>query len=1222
MARRCDALRRHVEEAIRNPTSPSAAETPQSNITAARMLNVPFPISYSGTPVTDEGEDTDEMNLDRIMKPKGRARSGSPAVMPNPTGMFGQQDQQQQQPQPTMNSFTPAGFSFAFGGQQQPQSNEPSNGFQFGAQPQQNGITNPFTQSAAPSFGSTFNSTTTQPQQNGFAPSTSLFSQPSSQQTASNFSFGQSQSQPSQQNGTATPATSFGGFGSQAPASTQNGTGTSFNFGGASQQEKQDPKPSNPFAGFNTAPADSNKPNSLFSGGFGQKPQENGGATNNLFSGGLGSSTLENGGQKSAENGQGANKAFAFGSQTAQENGEKSNNNTSNIFGQQAFGQKPAESTERFTTPFSGFGMQKSSETSDEPKPAANPFANFAQSKPTENGTKSLFASTEPDQQASKSTSNIFSASQASAATSSGPGLFGAKPPSTNLGKSTGSIFDSLAKKDSSHEKFVFSSSDPSQVYNGEDDEEEENGQTREASGSQPPKPAAALFNQNTTSSIFKTSASQLDASMTTPEATPKKSLFQTAATPGNAMFSSTPATQPPRSLFDRVDKPAPTTDSGGQSEETPKASFFGTTTAPLSTAKPSFAPSASSTTLFQTSKAQPGRSSTTTAPPPTKSTLFQSSIPPPSTPAAAPTVAASTFQAPPATAPVARFSSNTFSSANLSAKASVSLTDAQRKDFHEMNEGLIAHLKSQDTSKDWSGIFRYALVLSAQIAGRAAPTDGELDEIAAAPAANQSKTSTPAFPNSSASSTKSTNSGPVTKTSAGSLFAQTPKAATSSSLFTNPPATAPATKKRPLDEDADEGARAPATEKRSKLNESAYPKLPESASNTAKLFASTLDKSAPASGTPKSANSTKSLFSASASVPTASGTSSSGGFKPVLSATASTPSGISSGGFKPNIPTTSSAGSSFLSSFGSLAAKEEEKERKKRKDSDYDSDEETEEQWEKRDREEQEAKRKKIEEMAKASKGFPVSAPTSATAASAEKAQSTPDKTWTPETPIKFNFAGSTSYATTTPAGAPPKFGATFGASTSSTAGKLAPPPSLGFNASSSAASVDSSRAVTPGVATDGGTSTADDGEPSDELNVPQQSDDVTGLLPEERAANEVLAELKKVRAQKFEFDPDKNKKIWKEKAGGDFYLLKDKTTGKTRVLARGGAGRIIFNHMPNKGATFQVHPKKDTMVIANVFVDHMYTTPSGPGSWIFTLSDADDAAKMAQVLSDGTPT
>ncbi|CAK1357684.1 unnamed protein product [Cercospora beticola] len=1162
----------------------------------------------------------------KLLKPKARAgsergRSDSPAVQPqvNPFNA------------PTANPFTSTSFNFTASQPQQ------SNGtaYQFGQStpasanpPQQNGANNLFSQSPAPTFGG-FGAPTpqTQPQQNGFNASTSLFNQPSQQNSTPSFGgFGQTQSQPSQQNGTTTPATSFGGFSNASQPSNQGGAGMNVNaFNAFGKQQENNNQSSNTFPGF------------------GQKPQENGTPAPGSFNG-FGQQTQENGSSRAS--------TPAFGGLFGQKAPEQNDKPASDLFGQKA-SDTNAQPTNPFNG-FNGFGQQKSAESSKSlfpatqapeqtPKTAAttNMFGQPPSSQAAAPST-GLFGSTtagstapgtglfgaNPSSSTTAPGTGLFGSDPSSNAAASNTGLFGSKPATTEPNKSGASIFDNLPKKDTSSLKINFSSADPSQVYRGEDDDDENQTASPEkdaekqaapmnifgnlGQSQQTPKPASNIFAASSqTPSLFGSTAGQKDANTSTIGATPQKSLFPSSTPAATPAVSSTPATQPPRSLFDRINKPAP--------EETPKAPLFSATPASTSTVKslfPAATPAATSTpaatpSLFQ-KPLTPAEDETPKAAPPKN--IFAPSTAAPSTPATAPSVPTALFKAPPATAPVARTTAPPANSASTSSSTNTApskLSDSQQASMKALNEGVLAHLRNQRPDVDWSPIYRYALQMAAQIAGRPAPLDAEL---------NPTPTVPPSFaPKSGAFATgpaKSTTTASNAAPSHSALFAQTPKAAPASSSITQVPATAPS-KKRLFEEDIDE--RVPATEKRSKPNETPlYPKLPDTASNTAKLFASTLDKPA-ASDAAKSTSSsgftpaTKSLFSASGATPSA--TPATGGFKPTFgNASASTPA--TTGGFKPTMPA-GSAGSSFLSSFGALAKKQEEADRQKRKDNDFDSDEETEEQWAQRDKAEQEEKRRKFEEAAKKAPSFSIGAatPKPATAEAAEKAQGTGDKTWKPESPLKFNIG-----ATTTPAAAPPKFGNLFGSSTANDASsKLSAP----------ATSLDASRATTPGATTDGEAATttngdkaaADDGEPSDEPNQPQASDEINDLQPAEREANDVLLEVEDVRTSKMEKDEESGKQIWKPKTRGRFFILKDKSTGKIRMLSRTGAGRTVLNHFANKEATFKVHPKKATMIVASMFVDHLHTNPPGPGQWMFSTPDQDDAAKIAKILTDGTP-
>lgn len=1234
-----------------------------------------------------------DMGAGRIAQAKksSKPRSESPFTQ-QPVSLFGQTlPPQPYRPEPTGNPFMPSNISFAFGQSQQQQQQQPNGSatpttsFQFGANPP----SNPFSQSSAPSFGST---PSTQPQQNGFNPSTSMFSTQTSQQsTNTGFGGGFGQSQTTQQNGTSTPATSFGGFPSQTQSSTQqNGNGNP--FGGLSFNKPADtteqPSTSNIFGGFGQQNGE--KASSPFPS-FGQQSTQGEREKSGTPFSGFGQQTTQ------AEREKSATPFIGFGQQNVQ--AQQSKETTPFVgFGQQ----KSQEEREKSSTPFSGFGQSQEQDKSDKtpslfanfgakapessnkqtngfslgqpptqdaakastlfgqkaaetpataPTTASSVFAGFGQTNPEASTNKSLFAPSEPTKEISNDApqleGNVFS--QSTPSNAPGTGLFGAKINSNPPATSSGSIFDQLPKKDASVGKFVFDSSDPSQVYKAGDDDEDGQDDVQQnveptvaaqagkpnlfgtlgqsQSTLQTSKPASNLFRQEQAStSLFEQSTSQQqDTSTVTPSATPQKPVFQHSTFAMTPAAATTPAAQPPRSLFSRIDQDDVNKRLDTQADDTPKASMFATTTpAPATTAKPAFTPSTPS--LFQKPPPTPQAEQTPKASANTNLFSQSSSVPvdrnvfSQPTAAAPPTAPTPTSQAPQATASADRpigAPSGAPASRSHTAVVSTDLSAAQKKSLKELNEGLLSHLKTQDPAKDWSAIYRYALVAAAEIAGRSKPAEDETHPVP--------PPSAPSSSNMLASA--STPAHVFTNHPPSASNAQTPKAAPTSHILANPPATAPTNKKRHFEDDGENSARAPATEKRVKPNKpkiAQYPKLPETASNTAKLFASTLDKptsaeTPQAAATPAFNPSDKSLFSGPPT--TAAATSSAGGSNPTLGAVPST-TGPAMGGFKPT-GASATGPNNFLSAFGNLAKKTEDAERKRRKAEEYDSDEETEEQWEKRDRAKQEAKRAELEDAAKTAGGFTLKAPTAATA---EKAQGAGDKTWKPETPIKFNFGAPSSDATTTPAGAPPKFGLFGAASSSNDTSKLTPGSALRFSTTPGGDDDDDSRAPTPGAATDGeasktaGEDAAAEGEPSDE-QTDAQADDMNGLQAAERESNDILAELSHVKAQINEFDESKGKKVWKPKTEGDVYLLKDKATGKTRMLCRAGAGRIVLNHNPNKGAAFTQHSKKPTMVVASLLYDHLHTNPPSLAQWIFTFKSAEDAATFARVMGEGTP-
>ena len=387
-------------------------------------------------------------------------------------------------------------------------------------------------------------------------------------------------------------------------------------------------------------------------------------------------------------------------------------------------------------------------------------------------------------------------------------------------------------------------------------------------------------------------------------------------------------------------------------------------------------------------------------------------------------------------------------------------------------------------------------------------------------------------------------------------------------------------------------------------------------------------------------------------------------------------------GGFKPIFSAPSEGSTSFLAAFGKQADAEVEKAKRKRMDEDYDSEDEDQASWEAKDKAEQEAKRRKIEEAAKSGSGFtfkpstsstssgsifklvganePSSTPAQTPAKSAfggfsftqplpsakkategeklgpEKEQGSGDNTWKPATPIKFG--SSSGQETTTPAAAPPKnpFAGLFGSSSTpaankdagDNAGKLAP-PSVGFSfGAPKGASTDASRATTPGLTTDGETSAAGDkgdsadGEPSDEQQDKQQ-EDMSVLTATEREGHDVLLEVSMAKCSKM--DEKKNAegamtKGWVEKGKGPLYLLKNKETGKARILLKvGPMGRIAMNFNPLPAAEYKNGPSPKFVTAA--FVDHMdeKTGPKGiPTSWLIQVGKPEVAADIARILEE----
>ena len=541
---------------------------------------------------------------------------------------------------------------------------------------------------------------------------------------------------------------------------------------------------------------------------------------------------------------------------------------------------------------------------------------------------------------------------------------------------------------------------------------------------------------------------------------------------------------------------------------------------------------------------------------------------------------------------------------------------------------------------------------------------------------------------------------------------AQTPSQPTLSSQFSRPPATAPVNKKRPgpftEEEDDEDAERFPATEKRARHDEPvSYPKLPQGASETAKLFQAALDKPAGMAkdGAEKQATPTSSLggfnpsatsslggfnpsatsslggFMASASTSSeqpGAAISSIGGFKPSTAAPTTTggftPSASTStaGGFKPvnatstgftptnggppKVSRTALKSGTFLSAFGKKANAEAEEQKKKRKLDDYDSDEETEEEWAKRDEEEQKAKRQKIAEESKKASGFVFNAAAAKKSGQAvnvfghlsqsaseasdnetddghaddkaepEKALGPGDNTWNMKTPIKFGASTSGNETTTPAAPLPPSFNMFGSTPATSSAGFLGVPsssttkPSIGFGfLSNPGSSAGTSRASTPGITTDGEGSTAGDDE--DTQPSEPQVEDQTGLRPEEIENEDLLftchATAKKMKTKKDDQAPTGSSKGWATVAIGPLYVLKNKETGRARVLLKVppyGTAKMNFPVMSKMN--YSVAGKRMNMV-QGAFVDHIDESVPKLAAYVLEVG-VEEAAVLAEVLNE----
>lgn len=1081
---------------------------------------------------------------------------------------------------------------------------------------------------------------------------------------------------------------SFGGF-----SNTQNNNNTSFTFGGTSNTQSQP-------NGFNSTPSFSfgqsqntpSTPSTSFS--FGQNQSQMQPKTNGFQS----NATFGFSGQQSQPQQNGLSTTLGFGQD---DKTSQSHMPSFGSFGQQ---QQPTESTHTSTTGlfgskpltnsdstvksgqsiFSGLNSQntglnagmftKSQANGEETPKASNPFASFA-SQPKEQAHETFKPAATFTFGQQNQTNGVHAANSSVTGFNQQPQVDGEQ--TVKATTFSGFNFGQPTEKQvqSEHNNQPPQPASPIKLN-----------MTRKE---EPPKTSSSLFSQTQSTAATPLTLGgpqHEDTSMASPGNTPQKQSAVQSSTEPETSNSSIG-----RSLFERMSTPATNTTSKPTFSFKPSSPPNGSALVTSNQLFPPSQPAATPATIPTPSLSTTGNSRATA----TNLISVPTTSHPPATPRPAP----------------AQLPAQITTSSSQSSLGSVSNNYEQLK---ELNEGLLAHLKTEDPARDWSVIFEYYMSEAARILGKATSktmygaqlgTPSNAGANASSASANQNGRQAP-----HTVSGQNTQPSELSKVSASS---EVPATSSAANIFSQPvqaPATAPVNKKSGVEEVMKDNEQTP--EKRPNPNERIeYPKLPENSSKTAQLFASTLEKaekSNPVSSTntfnpsttfkfgmPKTVEPTTNRPAETLKVPTF-------GFTP--SSTSS-----QSAGFQPTTEPAASGSTNFLSAFGQKANQEQEKKRKARMDEEYDSEDEDQAAWEARDREEQEAKKRRIEEAAKNAPVFQIpntmgksssSAPfafklpgsdkpagdsetlnagksffervgpknkstdeeaatstaqptifsekselpkftpstfsfgqsntTQSDKANGEKKQGPGDKSWNPNTPIKFGeFNGK---ETTTPAAAPPAnpFAGLFGSSTASATKlpsgeltKLAPPVGFNFGAPK-VSSTDVSRATTPGVTTDGEVSTADtaDGhEAGDEQNDPQV-EDMTALLPEERANEDVLFEVAIAKAMVFDEKKteDGTVRAFVEKGKGPLYILKNKATGKTRVLLKiPPLGRPAMNFPPVSRMEYKAASGAKTVM--GPFVDHMETSKDKVGKlsqWRIQVKEPKDAQEIARILTE----
>ncbi|KAL3427126.1 RanBP1 domain-containing protein [Phlyctema vagabunda] len=247
------------------------------------------------------------------------------------------------------------------------------------------------------------------------------------------------------------------------------------------------------------------------------------------------------------------------------------------------------------------------------------------------------------------------------------------------------------------------------------------------------------------------------------------------------------------------------------------------------------------------------------------------------------------------------------------------------------------------------------------------------------------------------------------------------------------------------------------------------------------------------------------------------------------------------------------------------------------------------------------------------------------------------PDKTWKPDSPIRFGSTAPNGASTTAPAVSvtdatptkPGPFAGLFGNSTSkpaasisgglfgnSTTPKTAPPtaPGVGFAFGgpssttsslfpSAAVSASTSRATSPGQTTDGESAVEGSNDPDAEKH--EQIDLTKGGPGEE---DEEL--LHEVRAKALKYTPSEDKNPWVTKGLGPLRVLKHKETKASRVLLRADpSGTIVLNKGILAGVEFAANGKTLKFLAASDSAGSLET-------WMLQVKTPEFATELAKVL------
>ena len=137
-------------------------------------------------------------------------------------------------------------------------------------------------------------------------------------------------------------------------------------------------------------------------------------------------------------------------------------------------------------------------------------------------------------------------------------------------------------------------------------------------------------------------------------------------------------------------------------------------------------------------------------------------------------------------------------------------------------------------------------------------------------------------------------------------------------------------------------------------------------------------------------------------------------------------------------------------------------------------------------------------------------------------------------------------------------------------------------------------------------------------------QVEDMSDLLPSERDESDVLYHVEKAKARKLEFRPTESgvdKLTWIEKGVGPVWILRNKASGKSRVLLKMppfGKPIMNFSVLPGPDSMYRHEGMKGKGVVAT-FIDHFNPAEQNkPTQWVMLVGKEDDAKEIARILRE----